>query len=204
MCTRYNVKTFDMPPGCNITITLGHRTSRCVALFRVSFQSLQFHSFEKCYPSQNLVAQTYWSSATRSICPTWMRQIAREEMSWLSNLMSTNPKGLNLLFQVFLVSSLFRFCNRDFPVYNYPGMSHAVTGSGKMKIWFTLQAVKGMTSRQERRSNWRAMCTVYCREGTALWHFLTPFVKLRSRSQVRSRSGPGQVQVRSRSGPRSH
>ena len=125
-----------------------------------------------------------------------MRQIAREEMSWLSNLMSTNPKGLNWLFQVFLVSSnLFRFCNRDFPVYNYPGMSHAVTGSGKMKIWFTLQAVKGMTRRQERRSNWRAMCTVYCREGTALWPFLTPFVKLRSRSQVRSRSGP-------RSGPK--
>ena len=63
---------------------------------------------------------------------------------------------------------LLRFCNRVFPVYNYPGMSHKLTGSGKMKIWFTLQAVKGMTRRQERRSNWRAMCTVYCREGTAL------------------------------------
>ena len=47
VCARYNVKTFDMPPGCNITITLGHRTSRCVALFRVSFQSLQVYSFEK-------------------------------------------------------------------------------------------------------------------------------------------------------------
>ena len=65
------------------------------------------------------------------------------------------------------------YCLQDFPVYNYPGvikcffsvfvlffypgMSHAETGTGNLKLWWRLKAIL----LPERK----ARCTVYCRTG---------------------------------------
>ena len=54
---------------------------------------------------------------------------------------------------------LFRYCNKDKPVYNYPGISHTFDGTGNMKMWFNMKAYPGMYPDR------KAVCTVVCNSG---------------------------------------
>ena len=51
------------------------------------------------------------------------------------------------------------YCLQDFPVYNYPGMSHAETGTGNLKLWWRLKAYPGTVPGRKAR------CTVFCMTG---------------------------------------
>ena len=36
------------------------------------------------------------------------------------------------------------YCNKEAPVYNYPGMSHTASGTGNLKLWWRMSAYPGM------------------------------------------------------------
>ena len=36
------------------------------------------------------------------------------------------------------------YCNKEAPVYNYPGMAHTASGTGNLKLWWRMSAYPGM------------------------------------------------------------
>ena len=58
------------------------------------------------------------------------------------------------------IISYYSFCTAEYPVYNYPAMSHKHGSRGNMKVWFTTKTMSGM-----KKWDRKGRCTVYCRNG---------------------------------------
>ena len=164
-CPKYSVHTFDIEPSCNVTIIANRHTRRCVNLFRVrvivnctelakhmsSFFVYLISDWQKIYllshfqPTGGCTDLLMLCDGTNFMLPNKDPHLCRKGDVMFVKPDNHKPRA---------------YCNDEYPVFNYPAMSHTSHGTGNLKVWF-----RGRNIMAPSRY---AMCTVYCHSGTYL------------------------------------
>ena len=145
-CPKYSVHTFDIEPSCNVTIIANRHTRRCVNLFRVRLLiEKSVYLFAHFQPTGGCTDLLMLCDGTNFMLPNKDPHLCRKGDVMFVKPDNHKPRA---------------YCNDEYPVFNYPAMSHTSHGTGNLKVWF-----RGRNIMAPSRY---AMCTVYCHSGTYL------------------------------------
>ena len=145
-CPKYSVHTFDIEPSCNVTIIANRHTRRCVNLFRVRLLiEDSVYLFAHFQPTGGCTDLLMLCDGTNFMLPNKDPHLCRKGDVMFVKPDNHKPRA---------------YCNDEYPVFNYPAMSHTSHGTGNLKVWF-----RGRNLMAPSRY---AMCTVYCHSGTYL------------------------------------